>query len=220
MMPMLCGICMTPVVAGGAMRFAPCGHRGAHFHEACLVEWSAQHARCPHCNAPDTEGTVGRLVRWWMVQEEAEVEEGGGRRWGPLFIALAPRAAEVEEGAAEAEAARVLLRTLLATVEGARVVRRSPRTLGVAAMRRGPDRRIEVMLKRTAWVGPRGQRLRDGFMLSAVRRRVVPTTTTTTTTTTPRTTTTTTGTTAEEEEVASGETLSGVRAVLTVPARR
>ncbi len=173
------------------MRCAPCGYRGAHFHEACLVEWSARHARCPHCNAPDTEGAVGRLVRWWMAQEEAEVEEGRGRRrWGPLFVALAPRAAEEE-------AARALLRTLLATVEGARVVRRSLRTLGVAAMRRGPDRRIEVMLKRTAWVGPRGQRLRDGFMLSAVR-------------------------TPAPEEVASGETRSEVCAVLTttVPGRR
>jgi hypothetical protein len=171
------------MAAGGALLNAPCGHRGACFHETCLIEWSALHARCPHCNAPDTNGTVLRLVRWWMVQEEeagdddddrggaeaeAEAEEGLWRR-GPLFVALAPREAEEE---AERSASRALLRTLLGAVEGARVTRRSLRTLGVVAVRRGPDRHVEVTLRRTAWLARGGQRLRDGFMLSAVRRRV------------------------------------------------
>jgi hypothetical protein len=77
-----CGICM----GAGARAAAPCGHPGAHFHEACLIEWSVMHARCPHCNASDTTGTVGRLVKWWVASGGV-----GSCCWrgDPLFVAIA-----------------------------------------------------------------------------------------------------------------------------------
>ncbi len=99
-------------------------------------------------------------------------------------------------GAEETRIARALLRCLFETVAcGARVVRKSLRTLRVTALR-GPDRAIEVTLRRTAFVcggggggdssssgsgreegdgggGGRGRIIMcDGFTLTAMQRRI------------------------------------------------
>jgi hypothetical protein len=76
-----CGICMET----GAQATAPCGHAGVRFHTACLIEWCALHARCPHCNACDTSGSVRRLVNSWVQEHESALT-----CWkrGPLFVGL------------------------------------------------------------------------------------------------------------------------------------
>jgi hypothetical protein len=75
-------------------------------------------------------------------------------------------------GAEERRVMRALLRCLLETVQsGGRIVRKSLRTLRVTAAR-GPDRAIEVTLRRTAFLDGQTAVLSDGVMLTALQRRV------------------------------------------------
>jgi hypothetical protein len=75
-------------------------------------------------------------------------------------------------GAEEKRVMRALLRCLLETVAcGVKIVRKSLRTLRVMAAR-GPDRAIEVTLRRTAFLDGKTAVLSDGVMLTALQRRV------------------------------------------------
>lgn len=156
-----CGICLHE----GADAPAPCGFAEARFHGACLRKWwRAQGApRCPHCNAREWSlaPVLGGLL--------APPMDGCWAR-GPVHAGLCHGAlhGEREERAVCDAVCDVIEAMRPAAVRVDAVDDSLVRFVCAAA----GGCELEVALQRTAWAGARGERVADGFELTAVRRRV------------------------------------------------
>jgi len=159
-----CGICWEPM--GGLE--APCGWRGAYFHEGCMAQWCRRRARCPHCNADVAGGIVYQFVLAWM---RASTESDCWCR-GPIFLRMCDGMliGANERSACESIASEFLL---LLTEREPKVSVTWVHGMLCVAYPRSANREIVVRLCRSAELGDGDGRIAcDGFSLMAVQRRV------------------------------------------------
>ena len=172
-----CNICMMPCVEGGG---APCGFRGACFHQECLVK--LQYAgiwRCPHCNVVTRSNNDDKAVA--LVEGIADVWSNKEGVWCEKtpFIAI-------EEGLQhnQVREERLFCRLVETIVEKMKkkicpstclhVVNTNDKcsfTCFVMHHYCEAPLRFVLTLCRTAFYGKGGCILRDGYTLSARKSR-------------------------------------------------